>query len=88
MLIEKRMGLTCFIGDMRCVKNKLKKTCWIWCNCESKEWFLLINDICWNVNVMNDENVIRNDDERRTQNNKLRLQKREWDTNCKDQENK
>jgi hypothetical protein len=25
MLIEKRTDLTCFICDMRCVKNKLKK---------------------------------------------------------------
>jgi hypothetical protein len=32
---------------------------------------------CWNVNVMYDENVIRNDDETRTQNKKLRLRKRE-----------
>jgi len=32
---------------------------------------------CWNVNVMHDKNVIRNDDETTMQNNDLRLQKRE-----------
>jgi hypothetical protein len=32
---------------------------------------------CWNVNVMHDENVIRNYDETRMQNNKLRLRKLE-----------
>jgi hypothetical protein len=72
------MAFMCYKMCQKWVKENMFNMVWLWKQIMIS--FDKLHDVaydCWNVNLMYDENVMRNDDETLTQNNKLRLRRRE-----------